>query len=180
MSKSTDKQLATAARLRRQLADAEAVVAQIKSRLAKVEGKIAGEPPTETGLDMLWKAALPTAKLRSSKLQCRQEWNRIPASERPQVQTAIDALLLWNRCYEWKKDGNQFVPGLHRWIKLRQWENIPDDVRPDPCARYRIPQKPQEPQQRTAEDEAALAEFLKFRPGRAGRQEDPSPKRMNS
>lgn len=180
MSKSTDKQLATAQRLRRQLADAEAAVAQIKARLAKVEGKLAGEPAAETGLDLLWKAALPTARLRSSKLQCRQEWQRIPAHERPPVKNAIDALLLWNRCYEWRKDGNQFVPGLHRWIKLRQWENIPDDVRPDPAARYRSTPKPPPLREQTEEDKAALAEFLKFRPGRASLPAEPSPRRMKS
>jgi hypothetical protein len=168
MSKSAEKQIATAQRLRRQLADAEAVVAQIRARLAKVEGRLSGEPPTETGLDMLWKAALPIARLRSSKLQCRQEWLRIPAQDRPQVKDAIDALLLWNRCFEWKKDGSQFVPGLHRWIKLRQWENVPDDVR-EAASRYRSTPKPiiQTPPEEaiTPEDLAAAAASL-LRPQR--------------
>lgn len=168
MSKAAEKQLATAQRLRRQLADAEAVVAQIRARLAKVEGKLAGEPAAETGLDMLWKAALPIARLRSSKFQCRQEWQRIPAHERPPVKSAIDALLLWNRCFEWKKDGNQFVPGLHRWIKLRQWENVPDDVR-EAGSRYRSTPKPisqTSPEEAiTPEDLAAAAASL-LRPQR--------------
>lgn len=141
MRKPTDKQLASAERLRRQLADAEAIVAQVKAKLARLECKLSGEPPAETGLDMLWKAALPIARLRSSKLQCRQEWERIPVQDRPKVQQAIDALYQWNRCHEWKKDGNQFVPGLHRWIKLRQWENVPDDVR-EAASRYRNTPKP--------------------------------------
>jgi len=159
MSEAREKLEQKARRLRDDLAAAEAVVADIKTRLAKIEAKLTGEPPPQTGLDMLWDAALPTARTRSSKIQCRTEWLRIPVSARPPVKEAIAALKVWNRCQEWKKDGNSFVPGLHRWIKNRQWENLPEGSRNDPLARYRHPAPPKIAEV-SPEDEAALRDFL--------------------
>jgi hypothetical protein len=157
MSDSKAKLEASVERLRRQVAEAEATLGNLRARLAKSEAKLDGLPAPETGLDLLWKAALPTARTRSSKHQCRVEWNRIPKHERPTVQIAVDALYKWNRCPEWKRDGNAFVPGLHRWIKARQWENLPESA--DPLSRYRSPQ-PAAPPPRTKEDEEALRQFL--------------------
>jgi hypothetical protein len=179
MSKAQDRLNSQAERLRRQLAEAEAVCGQLKNKLARIEAKLTGGPAPSTGLDLLWKAARPIARTRSSKILCRTEWNRIPAHERPTIQTILDALTVWNRCLEWKKDGGAFIPGLHRWIKNRQWENLPEDARPDPAARYRSTTKTPPVQELTAEDKAALAEFLKFRPT-AALAEDTSPKRMPS
>jgi hypothetical protein len=138
MTKAEQKLHTDADKLRRLLADAEAVVSGLRARLAKLDAKITGEPPPESGLEMLWKAALPMAKSRSSKHQCRQEWARIPLAERPPVARVIDALYRWNRSPEWKKDSNSFVPGLHLWIKRRQWENVPETTAPAPApSRYR-------------------------------------------
>lgn len=161
MSAGRDKLESQAARLRDELATAEAIVSDIKTRLAKIEAKLTGEPAPQTGLDMLWAAALPIARTRSSKIQCRTEWLRIPVSARPPVRTVIDALKIWNRCEEWKKDGNAFVPALHRWLKNRQWENLPESSKPDPSARYRTAQ-PTAPAPLTDEDQEALREFLKL------------------
>jgi hypothetical protein len=136
MNKAEQKLHTDAERLRRQLADAEAVVAGLRSRLAKIDAKLTGEPAPESGLEMLWKAALPIARTRSSKQQCRTEWFRIPLQERPSVGKVVDALYQWRRCPEWKKDGNAFVPGLHLWIKRRQWENVPE-TNELPSSRYR-------------------------------------------
>lgn len=155
MNKSKDQLQSEADKLRQRIAEAEAVLGQLKSRLAKIEARITGEPAPESGLELLWKAALPTARTRSSKQQCRIEWNRIPRHERPTVQTAVDALRIWNRSEEYKKDGNAFVPGLHRWIKARQWENLPEVSERDVSARYRTTPKPL-PQ--TAPEDAATAE----------------------
>ena len=163
MSAASDKLEQQANRLRDELASAEAVVADIKTRLAKIESKLTGEPPPQTGLDMLWAAALPIARTRSSKIQCRTEWLRIPISARPPVKEVLAALKTWNRCEEWKKDGNAFVPALHRWIKNRQWENLPESSRHDPLARYRRPEAAPPPPP-TAEDQAALREFLLLPP----------------
>lgn len=159
MSDAKEKMISDAERLRRQVADAETSLGHLKSKLARVEAQLAGDSAPETGLDQLWKLAMPTARTRSSKFQCRTEWNRIPKHERPTVQIAVDALRIWNRCEEWKKDGNAFVPGLHRWIKARQWENLPETSRHNPHARYQSPPPPP-PKARTSEDEAALLEFI--------------------
>jgi hypothetical protein len=142
MSKSKDHLHSDAAKLRDKIAETEAILGQLKHRLTKIESQITGDPAPESGLELLWKAALPTARTRSSKHQCRIEWNRIPKHDRPPVQIAIQALRIWNRCEEYKKDGNAYVPGLHRWIKSRQWENLPEVSNRDVSARYRIPQKP--------------------------------------
>lgn len=155
MSKSKDQLQSEANKLRQKIAETEAVLGQLKTRLAKIEAQLTGEPAPESGLELLWKAALPMARTRSSKQQCRIEWNRIPKHERPSVQIALDALRIWNRCEEWKKDGNAFVPGLHRWIKARQWENLPEVSDRDVSARYRVTPKPV-PQ--TAPEDIATAE----------------------
>lgn len=164
MSKAVEKLQSQVERLRRQLAEAEAVVGQLKSRLARLESKLTGEPAPETGLDLLWTAALPIARTRSSKIQCRTEWLRIPAHDRPTVTIALDALTKWNRCPEWRKDGNCFVPGLHRWIKARQWENLPEGSDKPAASRYRLPEKAVQPAiGETVTDAAEIAKLLSIR-----------------
>lgn len=117
--------------LKAEIASTEAHLARLLARLAKLEGK-----PVVTGLDMLWQAALPIARTRSSKEKCRTEWNKIPKGIRPTTAELLTALKVWNRCDEWKKDGNAYVPGLHRWIKARQWEWLPEsNERPAPKPR---------------------------------------------
>lgn len=145
MSATRDKLESQAAKLRRQIAEAQAVVDGLQVKLGKVQAKLSGDTKAaapQTGLEMLWAAALPIARTRSSKQQCRTEWNRIPVSQRPPVREMIEALKFWNRCEEWKKDGNAYVPALHRWIKNRQWENVPESARRDPLSRYRSRPKP--------------------------------------
>ena len=72
------------------------------------------------------------------------------------MQEMLQALKCWNRCKEWRKDGNEFVPGLHRWIKLRQWENLPEDVKVVAPSRYRHEPKPLP--ERLPEDEVVTPE----------------------
>ena len=145
MSATREKLESQAAKLRKQLAEAQAVVDGLQMKLAKVEEKLGGPrtvPAPQCGLDILWSTALPIARTRSSKQQCRIEWNKIPKAQRPQVREMIEALKFWNRCEEWRKDGNAFVPALHRWIKNRQWENVPESAKHDPLSRYRSRPKP--------------------------------------
>jgi hypothetical protein len=132
-------------KLRAEYAAAQATADQLRVRLVKLEAKATGAPPPECGLDMLWKAAPPMARIRSSKYKCRAAWNRIPAAGRPPVQELLAALRAWMRCAEWRKDDGQFVPGLHRWIGDHQWENLPETVTADPSARYRVTPQPAPP-----------------------------------
>lgn len=138
-----EKLQAKAESLRKKIATGEANVEALRVQLAKIEARITGAPQPITGLDMLWREALPIARTRSSKIQCRAEWNRIPVEDRPQLRDVISALRIWNRCPEWKKDSNAYVPGLHRWIKFRQWEDLPQVAKQDPISRYRSTPKPQ-------------------------------------
>ena len=160
MSKEQDKLNAQVNRLARQVAEAEAALGSLRAKLARAEARLTGSPAPETGLELLWKSALPIARIRSSKYRCRVEWNRIPQHERPTVKTALSALHAWNRCDEWKKDSNQFAPGLHRFIKERLWEDVPES--PSAASRYRSTPPPAPPEQ-TDEDRAALLEFLSNR-----------------
>jgi hypothetical protein len=124
-------------KLRNQWSAAQAAADQLRASIARLEGKAAGEPTPQTGLDMLWAAAPPMARTRSSKHACRTAWNRIPQADRPRVADAVSALRAWTRCEEWRKDDGLFIPALHRWIKERRWEDLPESSRNDPRARYR-------------------------------------------
>jgi hypothetical protein len=164
MTKSEQKLQAQAEKLRNQLAAAQAVVDDLKAKLERIERKATGEPPRETGLEMLWKAAPPMARTRSSKFKCRQKWNRIPESERPRISEVINAMRAWSRCWDWKKDGGMFVPGLDKWIQERRWENLPEDTAGSSARSFEAPKKPdpapaEEPA--TAEEIAAALAPLK-------------------
>lgn len=159
MSAAQDKLHAQAATLRRKLGEAEAVADQLRAKLAMLEAKLTGGPVPLSGLEILWQTALPKSRERSSKHRCRTAWNRIPQSERPRVETLITALKTWNRCEEWKKDGGQFAPGLHRFIAERMWEDLPEVHQLGAgMARYHTTPKPV-PQ--TAPEDAATPEEIK-------------------
>lgn len=133
----SDEKPDTEARLRRQIADGEAKLDALRARLAKIVAKKEGKKVPVTGIELLWKEALPMARTRSSKHECRTQWNRIPVAERPTIQELINALRIWNKCSEWKKDGGAFVQGLDKWIKNRRWEDLPEI--PQAPSRYRAP-----------------------------------------
>jgi hypothetical protein len=138
--------------LRRQLATLEAKAEIVRVKINRMDAKEAGAPCITTGLDLLWEAALPNSRIRSSKLQCRTEWNRIPVSERPAVAEVLAALKIWNRTSQWKAESGLYAPGLHRFIKNRMWESLPD--LPKPMARYTpVPEKPAPPQEKVSMEE---------------------------
>ena len=166
MSAAKDAVKVTAAKLRKQIAETEATLSGLKLKLAQAEAKLTGQPAPVSGLDALWKIALPVARNRSSKHLCRQAMNMIPKGERPDMETIIHALKTWNRCTEWKADGNQFVPALHRWIKERRWEDLP--VVAEAGSRYRNAPQPvrkSDPDEEIT-DPAEIAAFLSLKPAR--------------
>lgn len=128
MTKAEQKLHSDAEKLRNKLAAAQAEVDSLQAKLNRIERKLTGEPPQATGLDLLWNAAPAMARTRSSKFKCRQAWNRIPESERPRFGEIMNALRAWSRCWDWKKDGGMFVPGLHKWISERRFESLPEDT----------------------------------------------------
>lgn len=167
MSDSKQTLISKASTLRRRIAETQADLDNLRAKLASAEARLSGESaPVVSGLDMLWKIALPIARNRSSKHLCRKAWNMIPKGERPTIETMINALKIWNRCIEWKKDGNQFVPALDRWIKERRWEDLPEV--PTPSARYQTIQKalPQIAPGEAVTDRAEIAALLSLKPKR--------------
>lgn len=134
--------LNTAGQLLRNIAETEATLGTLRAKLAKLEAAEAGEAPPLCGLDLLWAAALPMSRQRSSKHRCRGAWARLPAAVRPPIAVAVAALKAWNRCDEWYKNDNMFAPGLHRFIADRMWEDLPESSKADPLARYRSTPKP--------------------------------------
>lgn len=112
--------------LRRQVAEAEATLGALRAKLARLEAKESGGEVPVCGLDLLWDAALPMSRQRSSRQRCRQAWSRLPASARPAVVVAVAALQAWNRCDQWRSNDNLYAPGLHRFISERMWESLPE------------------------------------------------------
>lgn len=166
MSESKAALAARVNKLRKQLADAEATASGLRIKLAQAEALLTGQAVPLSGLDALWKIAMPIARSRSSRHLCRKAWNMIPKADRPEIQTMVEALKVWNRCPEWKKDGNQYVPGLDKWISQRRWEDLPEV--PAPSARYQTiptPARPHDPADEIT-DPAEIAKFLSLRPER--------------
>jgi len=168
MSDSKETLTAKANILRRRIAEVEADMQNLRAKLAIIESKLTVQPVLiVSGLDMLWKLALPMSRTRSSKQQCRIEWNKIPKADRPTVDDLLKALKVWNRCDEWKKDGNTFVPGLHKWIKTRAWEDLPEVAEAPSRARQATPKViPQTPPEEAATAADIAAAFAPLNPRR--------------
>jgi hypothetical protein len=113
---------------------------------------------------MLWKAALPNSRNRSSKHQCRVEWAKIPKAERPLIETLVSALKTWNRSAAWRQDSNAYVPGLHRFIQRRLWEDLPEVM--EAGSRYRHAPIIQPARDGSGEvtDAAEIASLLSLKP----------------
>lgn len=145
------------AKLKKQIAALEAQLGGLREDLKRLERE-EGDTSPLSGLDMLWNEALPMARQRSSRQQCRVEWHRLAPADRPKIEVAIAALRAWNKCEQWSKDAGAYAPGLHQFIKRRLWEDVPQ-VR-DPLAKYRAPKPaapaPQPEELATAEDVADI------------------------
>lgn len=120
----------SAEQIQRQIAECEARLEGLRAKLARIKAKDEGREAPASGLDLLWKEALPMARQRSSKHQCRIAWAKIPPAERPVIAAMVAALRAWNRCDQWRKDGCAYAPGLHRWIANRMWECPPEAEKP--------------------------------------------------
>lgn len=79
---------------------------------------------TERFLEAIWKEGPPQTRLRSSKKQLQDAWAR--TKPKPDMREVFRVLKLWANCEAWTKDNGQFAQAIHRWVQLRQWENIPE------------------------------------------------------
>lgn len=156
--KDTETQIA---QLRKRIAETEATLGDLKEKLARILAKVnPSDVAAVSGLDLLWKAALPKSRERSARHKCRVAWHRIPKEERPPIEEAVAALKAWNRCEEWTKDGGQFAIGLDRFIAERRWEDVPE-VRKALASYHRKPApKPEAPT--AAEDYASPEEIRRI------------------
>lgn len=75
-------------------------------------------------LEFVWKATTPQSRNRSSREKLADAWSK--TRNKPDHQTVLRVLALWAKCHDWTKDGGQFAPGIHRWIKERKWESEPE------------------------------------------------------
>lgn len=117
------------------------------------KGAESGKPDdSECLLVEFWKQCPETSRRRSSKALLRKEWGRVPKHERPSLETILGALAAFKRTPEWKRDNYQFVPGVHRLIKMRFWEDPPEPDRPF-LPRQKPPSPPREGELET--DQAA-------------------------
>lgn len=74
-------------------------------------------------LKRLWLCFNTTSRARSSLKQMTDEWKR--ANPKPEHDIAIQSATAWASCHEWTKDGGQFAPAAHLWVKRRKWEESP-------------------------------------------------------
>jgi len=76
----------------------------------------------------MWAQFSPKSKTRSSMKKLDDAWKAV--KPKPDETTVIDSLKKWVRCNEWTKDGGQFAPGAHIWVKDRKWEFDPEIAQP--------------------------------------------------
>jgi hypothetical protein len=74
----------------------------------------------------VWSAYPKVGRERSNKADTEEAFRKIPAKDRPTPDDITAAVAKWKLSLSWTDDGGAFVPGVHRWVKARQWENIPD------------------------------------------------------
>jgi hypothetical protein len=92
--------------------------------------RIASDAPPS--LDPVWDAFPERGRRRSSRKKLHDAWKRIPAKERPSVQTLLDAIAAWKATEDWRKQDGEFVPALDRWIRDRKWADPPEPIAKQP------------------------------------------------
>lgn len=88
-------------------------------------------PQADEGLlAEFWKECPKISRQRSSRAFVEKEWRRIPKRDRPASEAILGALSAFKRTWEWRRDDGQAIPGAHRLIQRRFWEDPPEDERP--------------------------------------------------
>jgi hypothetical protein len=91
-----------------------------KDLLSEIGREESVENYSETIIN-LWSAFPAKSRDRSSKKKVNDEWSKAKGKPTPEI--AIEKILGWSQSHEWTKDGGQFAPGAHLWIKERKWES---------------------------------------------------------
>lgn len=82
------------------------------------------KPKRSELVEAIWKAAPKQSRERSSRTQVSDEVAKI--KNPPSESELVTAMEFWKACHNWTKENGQFIPGLHLWVKRRQWENLPE------------------------------------------------------
>lgn len=82
-------------------------------------------------LGMIWSHAPSSSRERSSKKSLEGEWKKLPKKSKPTREQLEHALKAWQQSQKWKTG---YAEGIHRWVKKRQWENIPEPMTDQPNA----------------------------------------------
>ena len=83
------------------------------------------EDVSET-LQLIWENTPKLGRQRSSKAELEKEWRKIPRADRPGQGRLVESLDQWNKSQSW---GEGYIPGIHRWVKQRQWEQDPEPAK---------------------------------------------------
>jgi len=75
-------------------------------------------------IERLWAIFPAKSRLRSSKAKLLTEWKKV--KPKPPEEEVITMASKWAMIDEWKKQGGQYAPGAHIWIKDKKWESEPE------------------------------------------------------
>ena len=75
-------------------------------------------------VEEVWSMTPRMGKSRSSKAKLKTALSKTKAT-RDEI---MDGLRAWVDSADWKKDGGQFVQGIHIWAKDCKWENPPPQI----------------------------------------------------
>jgi hypothetical protein len=92
-------------------------------------------PPTPKGgveelAEALWNECPKLGRERSSMAQLVTSLRKVPATAASKREILMGALNAWKLSESWLKDGGQFVPAIHRWVKDGKWKSIPEPWTP--------------------------------------------------
>lgn len=73
----------------------------------------------------IWNGHPQRGRTRSSQAKVAAAWKAIPKRERPSLEAITSSLARWRACEDWRKQGGQYVPGAHLWVKDRKWTVTP-------------------------------------------------------
>jgi len=74
-------------------------------------------------LKMIWSGCPKEGRERSGKQKLADAWRKIPAKDKPTKAIIENALTAWNASNKWQTG---FCEGIEKWVKNRQWENLPE------------------------------------------------------
>ncbi len=82
------------------------------------------EEQRQNALKLIWNLAPAKARERSSREECRRAL-RLSKTHLGNTAAIVASLRLWKASEDWTRDGGKYIPGLHRWLRVRKWEDIP-------------------------------------------------------